>query len=503
MLFTVLLKVSTALIWIPEWFWTTLSAIIIIAYGSTLIWPELWDRLVARTKLSQANTLATKAKSQSGIWWDILLWASLGPIFASCSPTYALLLSVVFPQSIFEWITYALVYVTGFAFLLLIFAYGGRAIIKKFSRASNPHGAFKKILGIILLITWLLILTWYMKKLQVALLSGGVYNITNIEYKLLEGMPSDSASSMQSASPISWDTSTSPEWAKYLNANYPAPKLAWLENWINGGNYSSLEQLKGKVVIIDFWTYSCINCVRTLDTLKKWDETYRDQWLVIIWVHAPEFQFEKDPKNVQKAVADFGITYPVVQDNSFATRKNFENRYRPAKYLIDKNWQVLYTHFGEGNYEETEKVIQYLLGIWNKPIVSSEGTAGYAVWQTPETYLGTARRTQQYETQATTAMNHRWLGWERTSEDEMITLMSPTGSVHINAYASEVNLVLWLKDPAKPISATIYVDWKEYKKITIWSYQLYNLYKDTNHANHTIELRFDSSGAIAYAYTFW
>jgi len=130
---------------------------------------------------------------------------------------------------------------------------------------------------------------------------------------------------------------------------------------LNTSGRSSLQELRGKVVIIDFRTYSCINCIRTLPYLKKLYETYVDDGLVIIGVHAPEFQFERVLKNVQKAVEEYGLTYPVVQDNTFTTRRAYNNHYWPAKYIIDKDGYVRYTHFGEGNYEETEQVVQALL----------------------------------------------------------------------------------------------------------------------------------------------
>lgn len=116
-------------------------------------------------------------------------------------------------------------------------------------------------------------------------------------------------------------------------------------------------------MIIDFRTYSCINCIRTLPYIQTRHETYADKGLVIIGVHAPEFQFEKNPKNVQSAVKEHGLTYPIALDNDFATRQNFNNRYRPAKYIIDRDGVIRYTHFGEGGYMETEEVIQYLLGL--------------------------------------------------------------------------------------------------------------------------------------------
>jgi thiol-disulfide isomerase/thioredoxin len=139
-----------------------------------------------------------------------------------------------------------------------------------------------------------------------------------------------------------------------------APDLAGISNYINSKPFK-IADLKGKVVLVDFWTYSCINCIRTIPYLNAWNEKYSSQGLVIIGVHTPEFDFEKNPSNVQNAVEKFGIKYPVVQDNDRKTWDAYQNRYWPHKYLVDDEGFVRYDHIGEGNYEETEKVIQSLL----------------------------------------------------------------------------------------------------------------------------------------------
>ena len=165
-----------------------------------------------------------------------------------------------------------------------------------------------------------------------------------------------------------------------------APELIPGGVWFNSDPLT-LSQLKGKVVIIDFWTYTCINCQRTFPYLKQWHEKYKDQGLVIIGVHSPEFEFEKSEKNLARAIADFKLPYPIVQDNNFATWRAYNNRYWPAKYLIDKEGYIRYTHFGEGAYDETEKKIQELLGITSD--INNPTSSNYA--KSPETYLGSGR----------------------------------------------------------------------------------------------------------------
>jgi len=145
--------------------------------------------------------------------------------------------------------------------------------------------------------------------------------------------------------------------------NAPAPELVGINQWLNtdGNQPLALSALRGRVVLVDFWTYSCINCKRDAPYLNAWYERYRDQGLIIIGVHTPEFRFEQKPENVQAAVREYGIQYPVGLDNEYQIWRAYHNQYWPAKYLIDKNGIVVYRTFGEGRYEETEQKIQELL----------------------------------------------------------------------------------------------------------------------------------------------
>ena len=152
-----------------------------------------------------------------------------------------------------------------------------------------------------------------------------------------------------------------------------APQIHADGDWINTKPLT-IAQLHGKVVLIDFWTYSCINCLRTLPHLEAWYATYRKQGLVIIGVHTPEFAFEHVASNVRAAVKRLGITYPVVQDNRFKTWDNYANQYWPAEYLIDKTGHVRHTHFGEGKYGETEQLIRRLLGAHGREVAADRRT---------------------------------------------------------------------------------------------------------------------------------
>ncbi|MBI2102630.1 thioredoxin family protein [Candidatus Woesearchaeota archaeon] len=158
----------------------------------------------------------------------------------------------------------------------------------------------------------------------------------------------------------------------FKDGKYPlAPELTGIVGYINTNNSLKIADLRGKVVLVDFWTYSCINCIRTLPYLISWYEKYHDNGLVIIGVHTPEFEFEKERDNVVSATKRYNITYPVVQDNNYGTWNAFKNRYWPRKYLIDKEGYIRFDHIGEGRYEETEKQIQELLGEMNVDVADT------------------------------------------------------------------------------------------------------------------------------------
>ncbi|SAK78073.1 thioredoxin family protein [Caballeronia ptereochthonis] len=151
-----------------------------------------------------------------------------------------------------------------------------------------------------------------------------------------------------------------PAHAAAPTAAHTAPEFAGIDTWLNSKPLT-LAQLRGKVVLVDFWTFACGNCINTLPAVKSWHAKYRDKGLVVVGVHTPEFPFEHDTGNVRRAIERFGITYPVAQDNRYATWAAYGNQYWPAFYLIDRKGQVAYTHFGEGDYAQTEAAIEKLL----------------------------------------------------------------------------------------------------------------------------------------------
>ncbi len=384
LLFTLLLKVSTALIGIDPSVWLYISGGIVILLGINMFFPNLWIQISVWLGFEQSsNRLLGNATKHSGIAGAILTGAALGPVFSSCSPVYALVLATVLPVNLGLGFIYMIAYALGLGLALLVIALVGRKLTTKIGWAVNPNGTFHKVLAVILVIVGLMIITGYDKKFQTLVAPYLPFDVTNIEQSLVPG-----------ASPLGGASSISTAKTTFNVQPYPAPELTGISNWINT-QPTSLASLRGKVVLIDFWTYSCINCQRTQPYLNSWYDKYEKDGFVIIGVHAPEFAFEKVPENVRKGVKEAGIRYPVALDNDFATWNAYNNRFWPAKYLIDKDGQVRYTHFGEGEYNKTEEAIQTLLKETGKTVGASinkdNGNASVTLGQTPETYLGYSR----------------------------------------------------------------------------------------------------------------
>lgn len=297
-----------------------------------------------------------------------------------------------------------------------------------------------------------------------------------------------------------------------LSQPYPAPEIQGITTWFNTEPLT-LQQLKGKVVLVDFWTYSCINCVRTLPYLTEWDRKYREAGLVIVGIHAPEFDFEKAPANVQAAISHHGIRYPVALDNQLDTWINFNNHYWPAHYLIDREGRVVYTHFGEGKYNITENNIRFLLGL-QEAVQKSDVGASYAPDQTPETYLGTARASNfdhhnslpsadgvnRYRFPATLPEDHWALSGKWRRDADKIVAMEKGAALRLHFNASKVFLVLGSAS-GKPVLLRIKLNGKPVQTLTVDGHTLYPLLEQAA-GTGLLEIESDAAGLEAYAFTF-
>jgi cytochrome c biogenesis protein CcdA/thiol-disulfide isomerase/thioredoxin len=350
LLFTLILKASTVLIGIDPQVWKSVSGFIVIILGISLLFPLLWARMSAKIGLeNNSNKLLGRAAKKSGVLGYILTGAALGPVFSACSPIYALILATILPVNIALGLVYMVLYAAGLSITLLVIALAGRGLTKKLNWAVTPNGWFRRILAILLILVGIFVTTGFDKKIQTWALEKIPFNLLFIEEKLL---PEKDAVIVEKIEIKKAEFN--------ITDPYQAPDIRGIKSWINS-NPLTIAELKGKVVLLDFWTYSCINCIRTQPYLNKWYDSYKKDGFEILGVHAPEFAFEKVEKNVQSEVKKAKILYPVALDNNFATWNAYGNQYWPARYLIDKEGKVRYTHFGEGDYDGTEAAIQTLL----------------------------------------------------------------------------------------------------------------------------------------------
>ena len=303
----------------------------------------------------------------------------------------------------------------------------------------------------------------------------------------------------------------------------------------------SIDQLKDKVVLVDFWTYSCINCIRTIPHLNEWYEKYSDKGLVIIGIHTPEFEFEKNTDNVKSAVQKLGIKYPVLQDNDKKTWSAYQNMYWPRKYLIDDEGYIRYDHIGEGAYKETEKVIQSLLteraahlGITNINLNDSQNVdndssfeyqdVNFSKIQSPELYFG-------YEFARTPLGNSEGLKPDQTviynlpdkneikpnviylegkwkNNSDNMELQGNNGSIILKYNSKSVNIVaggngnLTVTQDMNLIKNDLSKDSSSNGKFVIDNQRLYNLVTNKEYGEHTIEIDVKGKGFQIYTFTF-
>ncbi len=232
--------------------------------------------------------------------------------------------------------------------------------------------------------------------------------------------------------------------------------------WLNSQPLTA-DALRGRVVAVDFWTYSCVNWLRTLPYVRAWAEKYADRGLVVVGVHSPEFGFERDLDNVRRATTDLGVGYPVVIDNDFAIWRSFDNHYWPAVYLVDRDGRVRFHHFGEEAYAAIERAIQQLLGVDRELVqVDAVGLCAAAAWDTlrsPETYVGYARGERRSELSADELPLNRWaLAGRWTVDEEFAVLDAAAGSIAICFEGRDLNLVMAPAVASEAVGLTVLLD---------------------------------------------
>jgi cytochrome c biogenesis protein CcdA/thiol-disulfide isomerase/thioredoxin len=540
-LFTLILKASTAFIAVPPMFWQFLSGGLLIAFGLVTAFPSLWESVGITALMNlKGNRLMAKGEKQSGFWGDVLVGIALGPVFSSCSPTYFIVLATILPAHPLEGFLYLVTYAVGLSLALFAVAFIGQTLVDRLGIASDPRGWFKRSIGILFILVGLAV-TFGLDKILAASLPSGAYGIASVEQRLLQftkGSPADTTVPEMMAL-----SSTSPDIGNTPSVNRPAPatktlrfqkahELVTPDGYLNtGGAPLSLGQLKGKkVVLIDFWTYSCINCQRTIPYVNAWYDKYKSQGLEIIGVHTPEFAFEHVEANVADALKRFNITHPVVLDNQYQTWNAFGNQFWPHMYLIDIDGYIVYDHIGEGNYRETEKAIQDALQeradalgtqttVPTSIVTPTAETASAGV--SPETYFGASRNNylgngkksfpgiQTITLPSSFSLNTLYLGgtWDFGLEK---ATADANADVVYTYNAKEVYLVAGSDTPADIevyqdgvlVSGARGADVNASGIATIGSNRLYKVIKNTSAGKHTLRLHTKQKGIQFFTFTF-
>jgi cytochrome c biogenesis protein CcdA/thiol-disulfide isomerase/thioredoxin len=498
-----------------------LAAVIILGLlGLSMIVPALGAHL--ESWLSRLPGLAPQGQSDSGWRGGILTGATLGLVWAPCAgPILAAVTTLAATQRVnLATVAVALAYSIGVGVPLLIIAYGGQAVIRGAPFFSRRTVAIQKAFGGLMIVTAVLIafnVDVTLSASAASLLPAGWSNQLNaIE---TNSVVTGELQSLSSQTPHSQPAAAG---ASLPNLG-AAPELTGITSWINSRPLT-LASLRGKVVVIDFWTYSCINCIRTLPYVTQWYEKYKDQGLVIIGVHSPEFAFEHDPGNVAQAVKRFNITYPVALDNNLSTWSAFENEYWPAEYFIDANGDLRYTHFGEGEYDQTERIIQALLAEADSAVdlgTVKAAEASIASGQTPETYLGLARQGQfaspeqtlkdmarAYTVPSQLAQDAFAVGGEWAFSLESAQEWQQGATLAIHFRAKDVYLVM---TSDQPVTATVTIDGglanhsediNAQGQLTVSEARLYHLAGLDASASATLTVQFNQPGVKVYAFTF-
>ncbi|HEX3423017.1 MAG TPA: cytochrome c biogenesis protein DipZ [Sphingomicrobium sp.] len=365
--------------------WAALA--LLALFGIALVFPALSDRLT-RPLVALGSRLTEKESGQDSIWSSLILGVATGLLWAPCAgPILGIIFTAAALQGAsFDTTLLLLAYALGAATSLALALLVGGKLFARMKKSLGTSERIRQVLGVLVLAGVAAIAfgldTKVLSKLSSAQTAG-------LESGLAQRLGASRTMDESSAR-----TTASGELVLPMLGRLPS--LDGLGPWFNSPPLTNA-QLKGKVVLIDFWTYSCINCLRTLPYLKAWDTKYRKDGLVIIGVHAPEFAFERDPANVSKAVKDLDVPYPVALDNQYRLWNALHNQYWPAHYFIDAQGRIRYFHHGEGEYGMAERVIRQLLaeaghapsgGMANESATGAEAAAAFTEIGSPETYIG-------------------------------------------------------------------------------------------------------------------
>jgi len=511
-----------------------LALLFVALFGLTLLFPSLSERLTrplvaAGSRLSEAAGADSRPRPGA----SFLIGVATGLLWAPCAgPILGLVLTGAALQGASIGTTLLLLaYAAGAATSLALALLVGGKVFSVMKRSLGAGEWLRRGLGALMLAGVAAIAlgldTGILARLSTASTGG-------LEQSLVEQL--SAKPEQKSGAMMAGGAMMAANHSDTLPVEGTLPSLDGAVQWLNSPPLTA-EGLKGKVVLVDFWTYSCINCLRSLPYVKAWAEKYHDQGLVVIGVHAPEFAFERDVNNVTKAMKDLGITYPVAIDNNYKVWRAFNNQYWPAHYFADAKGQIRYHHFGEGDYAESERVIQQLLreagatnvagGLIEANAKGVEQAPDMNEVQSPETYLGFQRaehfvstgtlatdKLVNYPVAGNLALNDWTLEGQWNVGGQQATLGAANGRIVYRFHARDLHLVLGPGPDGKPVRFKVSIDGQAPGDAhgtdvapdgsgTVTEQRLYQLVRQTGAVkDRTFTIEFLDPQVAAYAFTF-
>ncbi|HTD75432.1 MAG TPA: cytochrome c biogenesis protein DipZ [Steroidobacteraceae bacterium] len=534
------------------------ALVLLTAFAATLLSRRLAD-LLARPFVALGNRL-TQADSQAAgkftVLNSLLLGVATGLLWAPCAgPILGLILTgaaISGPNARTTLLLFA--YAAGAATSLAVALLAGGRVFALLKKSLGTGEWIRRGLGVAVLIAVVAIVFGWDSTVLTRLSLNGT---NNLEQSLLDkinprsaapggSMAMSNSTMAMSNSTMAMSNGKADDHAMMRSAAKPGgdlpvegeiPSFAGATLWLNSPPLTP-EALRGKVVVVDFWTYSCINCLRALPYVESWYEKYKSHGLVLIGVHAPEFAFEKDPGNVRRAVADLKVTYPVALDNDYAVWQAFNNQYWPAHYFIDANGRIRAHHFGEGNYDESEQIIRKLLteagqtdlppaGMGATKAVGVQAPPDEAHDQSPETYVGYKRadnfaspgglvqdQAHTYAAPAALKLNQWALAGSWNVDPEKALLAAARGKIEFRFYARDLHLVLGPGNDGKPVRFRVTLDGAapgpnhgadtdSSGAGVVDRQRLFQLIRQAGDVGeHVFSIEFLDSGVQAYSFTF-
>lgn len=503
-----------------------LLAVIVIAFiGLSMILPQ-FNRILEILISRISQRFSGSVKQRNGFSGGFITGLSLGIVWSPCAgPILAAIATLAATGMVNSSVFFLTVaYVTGIGIPLFFFSYAGQLLVTKSRVISAYTGQIQKVFGVIMLLTALAIYTNFDTLIQLKLL-----NMFPALDRSLTSFENNQDVKNQLDIIRGKQTTNATSTANLFNSNSQAPDFVGITKWLNPDNQPlTMQSLRGKVVLVDFWTYTCINCIRTLPFVTSWYDKYKNDGFVVVGVHTPEFQFEHDSANVLNAIKQYNIHYPVAQDNDYKTWTNFSNQYWPAEYLIDSKGIVRRVHFGEGEYDTMEQAIRQLLKEKGANVqahntsLSDQTPKGNI---SPETYVGSARMqffypdantgnvSKNFVIPSTNPVNSFVLGgmWTITSENAL------SGNNAVLSYHFNANKVFIVLSPGKgnpKATIKVFIDNQPPDQtnqgtdvtngiVTVDSDRLYNIIDlKGNTADHVLQLIFQTPNTEAFAFTF-